>query len=315
MDELKTFIADYPYPIFIIDGNTHRIHYANNFVESRSKASPVGKRVEKYLQLITSPLEKATYTQFDQAWYTLSEKEIDTTNRQYYLLELEKPTNLPDTATLDSWKKMIAVMLHRLRSPLTGINGYLDMLEDENENQNLNKRFKSINKGLTHIYDLMDELEVLYNIQPVQKKEEFTTTNIKEVVDEALLLVDEENRKRISVQGSLPDFTLDSLPVVTRRILSLLLTNALEHSSDQNIELTVSEDLGGRITIKNTLKNGIDQDIRDHVFYPFVTTKANNLGIGLTMALLYARQLGGTIFFEESTEEKTVVAQLKFPVA
>ena len=70
----------------------------------------------------------------------------------------------------------------------------------------------------------------------------------------------------------------------------------------------------GRYCIKISNEgSAIPPEINDHIFHPFVTSKANNLGIGLTMALIYTNQFGGTIFQTENGEESKISFTICFP--
>ncbi len=311
MEVLKTFIAESPQPIFIVDSNTRQIHYTNKAASQSSAASLSGKIFEEIVGIIELPVSGKKYAQYNKIWYLVSSTYIGWKGNDYQVLELKPRQLVPGTQSLESWKNMIAVMLHRLRSPLTGITGYLDMMEEENKDPSLEKRFNSINKGFNYVYNLMDELEVLYNIPANFKEKEFTPLNLSNILDEVLLNFDKEQRKRIeiSISQNLPP--IKSAPDSLKKALQHLIKNALEHSDDQQIAVSILPEKGGSIIIKNG-GGPIAQTIKSQIFYPFVTSKATNLGIGLTMALLYTYQFAGTIFFEEDND--SVQFTLKLPL-
>lgn len=312
MEVLKTFIADSPQPVFIIDRNSRQIYHANKVaLQNSSEATLAGKVFDEIVGIIELPVSGRNYAQYQKIWHRLSSTDFEWQGKDYQVLELKSRKVVPDTQSLESWKNMIAVMLHRLRSPLTGITGYLEMMEEENKDPNLENRFQSINKGFSYVYNLMDELEVLHNIPANFKEKEFTSLSLSNILDDVLLKFDKEQRKRIKVSQSQNSFHTESEPDSLKKALKHLLTNAIEHSDDPNIEVSISSEDGGSITIKNSCET-ISQKIKKQIFYPFVTSKATNLGIGLTMALLYTHQLAGTIFFEEDND--SVLFTIKLPL-
>ena len=95
------------------------------------------------------------------------------------------------------------------------------------------------------------------------------------------------------------------------KVLQLLIDNALRYS-DEGSPITITQLSSKYIKISNE-GSPIPPEINDHVFHPFVTSKANNLGIGLTMALIYAGQFGGTIFQTENGENGRISFTICFP--
>jgi two-component system nitrogen regulation sensor histidine kinase GlnL len=93
-------------------------------------------------------------------------------------------------------------------------------------------------------------------------------------------------------------------------VLLQLLKNSLEHSESE-VHIIIDEKNGGSIEIQNS-NPGIPADVKSRMFHPFVTTKANELGIGLTTALLYVQKLGGVLLFKEN--EEIVSFKLKLPL-
>jgi two-component system sensor kinase FixL len=59
---------------------------------------------------------------------------------------------------------------------------------------------------------------------------------------------------------------------------------------------------------------GIPDEIRNRVFEPFVTSKAEGLGLGLSICATIAESHGGTIAFEDNPDGGTS-ANLILPVA
>src|SRR5699024_817887 len=65
---------------------------------------------------------------------------------------------------LKALEKMIGILLHRLRSPLTGIQGYANLIEHRIENETNAIQFDKINKGIDELFTRLDHLEALQKI-------------------------------------------------------------------------------------------------------------------------------------------------------
>jgi two-component system nitrogen regulation sensor histidine kinase GlnL len=57
---------------------------------------------------------------------------------------------------------------------------------------------------------------------------------------------------------------------------------------------------------------GIPEEIRDHIFYPLVTGRAEGTGLGLTLAQAYVHQHGGSIEFESRPGQTCFTVMLPF---
>lgn len=313
MTALENYISGLPNPVFLLKNSSENIFYANRAAISELPFENASDLTLSDCVKLLPLNDDVNYAQLNHKWYQAKTEEFEIPEGKLTLLELTKIEGIPDNDTLESWKNMIAVMLHRLRSPLTGINGYLDMLENEVDAKKHSKRFESINKGFNHIYDLMDELEIFYNLSPNYDDSEFTEVEIESIIDETLIGFSIEQQQRIIFEKSSdPSILTFTNPDALKQIISALLTNALEHSSDENIEVSYSPANGGSISVKNDAET-LEPLIKDQIFHPFVTTKATNLGIGLPAALIQALQIGGIIFLTE--EECSIKLTFQFPLS
>lgn len=315
MEALKTLISAIPHPVFVTEADSNLIRLANEAAQKSSQDTVLANRpLSDIFKTVVLPDSGKVYGQLGQNWYQPDEKLLTIEQTQWKLIELKPQPGSPDDEMLQSWKNMIAVMLHRLRSPLTGINGYLEMMEEENTDPSLDKRFGSIYKGLHHVFDLMDELEVLYNIPNVFDDSDFSQVNLHSLVQEVSIHLDPKEQKRIALPSppAQNPSNPNSHPEILKKIVQQLLENALQHGEDAPVTVHISSQKGGSITVENKTKP-LDETIASQLFHPFITSRADNLGIGLTKAFLHARQLGGTIFPE--MDGHSIQFTLKLPVS
>lgn len=301
MQIIKDLFNGYSAPLLVLHRNNREICFATH--PSSSVDELLGQSFEQAVTIVDENISKEPVACLQNQWLSFDERAFTWRDEEYTLIVFKQRNEVPDEETLASWRNMIAVMLHRFRSPLTGITGYVDLLNEYNENEQQEKYFDLIDKGINRLYDMMDELEILYTIDPnaMEDDEESTSLKAEKLVESILLDYPADVQKRINVQAIDPDFEFKGNPSSLKNILELLIQNGLQHGADNTVTVSVpSERL---IQISNP-GPAIPKDIADNIFSPFVTDKANGLGIGLTLALLYARQLSGTIFLSTNDDEK-----------
>ena len=312
MDVINALIEDISYPVFIIKNSDRCVYAVNEEARKGFNGKPVSNRpFDSLLNVYDLEIENKPLVFFNNTWYLLSQDTFDFKGDLFLKISLIERKEVPDSITLDRWKNMIAVMLHRFRSPLTGIGGYVDILVDETAGDACSKYVSKVEYGVNQLNDIMDELEYLYNIPSKFDVSKLEATNVTATIQKVLLNCGEQDRKRVHVLSSPSVPPVEASSESLERVLTQLIKNALAHSAGDS-PVTVATHSNKMIQISNE-HSGITPDIQEHLFFPFVTSRANNLGIGLTMALLFASQFGGTIFQTENGENNRVTFTLVFP--
>ncbi len=312
MDVISTLIEDITYPVFVIKSGSQSIYALNQAAKQGLEATVLDNVLINDLFVVKDTvLDDQPIVFFNRNWYLVNTDTFLAGDEVYEKIELKLHSAVPDGITLDRWNHMIAVMLHRFRSPLTGISGYLDLLIDETEIESTRKRAEKVDEGVKHLANLMDELEHFYHIEPTFNVSKLKKIDLENTLNKVLFELEESARNRIQFlkpSESRPFLaTNDSL----QRVIQLLIDNALKYSTEGS-PITISQLSNKYIKISNE-GTTIPPEINDHIFHPFVTSKANNLGIGLTMALIYAGQFGGTIFQTENGEQGRISFTICFP--
>ncbi|MEQ8525953.1 HAMP domain-containing sensor histidine kinase [Gracilimonas sp.] len=308
MKIIKDLFKGYPHPIMVLHHDNREICFTNLPASSEEKL--IGQRFDDTVELVEEEISREPVAYFNKQWFCVEERPFQSDEENYILIIFSNRQEVPDEETLASWKNMIAVMLHRFRSPLTGIAGYVDMLAEYDENPDKDKYFTLINKGINHLYDMMDELEILYNIEPGYLEDETASIEAGKLFHNLLLDYPADIREQINLKSIKPGVKFHTNPSDLKHILNILIQNGLEHNPDGDLSVSVpSEHL---IQISNKGQT-IPDHIAQNIFSPFITDKANGLGIGLTIALLYINQLGGTIFLSKNNAAEGVTFSICLP--
>lgn len=185
---------------------------------------------------------------------------------------------------------------HDLRTPLTAICGYLDLLEQEKQPETT-KRYLAVIRNRT---DMLTQLtEELFRYSVILSEEtdiSYEPIAINDVLEESIAAF----YTALTERGITPDIQIPSNKVVRMldrsalsRVFANLLNNAMKYS-DGDLDITLSE--MGQITFTNTAA-GLNTVQAGRLFDRFYTvdTARKSTGLGLAIARTLVEQMGGCI--------------------
>ena len=193
-------------------------------------------------------------------------------------------------------KAAVTNISHDLRTPLTAIQGYLDLLEQEDLPENVTRYVEMIQNRAEHLTVLTEEL-FRYSV---------LLSEGKELVKEPVVMnaaIEESVAGFYAVlteRGIVPEIRIPERKVIRAldgsalaRVFSNLLNNAVKYS-DGDLEIELTEE--GAITFSNTAE-GLDEVQVGKMFNRFYTVEAarKSTGLGLSIARTLVEQMGGTI--------------------
>lgn len=198
--------------------------------------------------------------------------------------------------------KLLAVMSHEMRTPLNGMLGTLELLEDTGLNDRQRKYLSVINKSgqllLHHVNDVLDIARLDSGAMEVNRRVVDLNTIIREVVDSQMTLA-EQAGNRLGVTY-LPEGTSRVMgdPMRLRQVLLNLVGNAVKFTHEGTIHVT-AERLGGGDDVEISVTDtgiGIAPEDLDRVFNDFVTldttygreTAGTGLGLGIAQRMVLA---------------------------
>ena len=196
-------------------------------------------------------------------------------------------------------KNAVTNISHDLRTPLTAICGYLDMMQ-KTEISEQQARYLSIIKERT---ELMKQLtEELFRYSVIVSDDEKTETEnvlINQVLEDSIMgyyavLTEKGIQPNVNITDK--QITAELNKKYLSRIFSNLLNNAVKYS-DGDLDIILSDT--GEIIFSNTAK-GLSAVDAEQLFDRFYTVEAahHSTGLGLSIARTLVRRMGGTITAE-----------------
>ncbi len=239
-----------------------------------------------------------------------SQLRADRTALQERLEELERTTaeltsaqeQLVRSARLAAVGRLSAGVAHEIGNPLAAIRGMLDLVQAGDLDRAEEKEFVSrIQRETERIHRTIRDLLDFSRHDPEQPGRIESSASLLEVVDDTVKLVDRQSRFRdialeLAVDESLPRVRGDHERL--RQLLLNLLFNAADAlPQGGKIEVSATRASATVQLVVSDNGPGIDDEILDQVFDPFVTTKPAGQGTGLGLAVCHTivDRLGGSI--------------------
>lgn len=182
-------------------------------------------------------------------------------------------------------KKIITNISHDLRTPLTAIKGYVDLIEQEKLSNNQKKYLKVIQKKsneLTELTGQLFEYTKLMDIDVKIKKEECC---INEILEETLvsyysIFKEQDIIPNISICSTKVYKIVNKISII--RVFENILSNVVKYS---NGDLKVEMQENGTITFSNKATS-LDETTVQKIFdrYFSVENAKESTGIGLSIA-------------------------------
>ena len=193
-------------------------------------------------------------------------------------------------------KNAVSNISHDLRTPLTAICGYLDLLEQEEKSTTVERYIEVIRNRTEILKQLTEELfrySVILTTEDDMIKE---AVEINRVLEESIAAFYVAlNERRIIPSIKMPESKvicyLDGSALA--RVFSNLLNNAIKYS-DGDLDIILSET--GEIIFSNTA-SGLNEVQVGKLFDRFYTVEAarKSTGLGLAIAKTLVEQMNGTI--------------------
>lgn len=213
-------------------------------------------------------------------------------------------------------KETITNISHDIRTPLTSLSGYFQLLIDSDSEEERERYIRIIETRINSLRNLLEDMFVYMKVQnqnyEVQKEKYFINKILR---DQLFSYYDDFNNKKIEPEINISDdhLFLYSYPIALDRIINNLISNSLIYGKDY-IGISLYESCGYiHIVFENDFENEMDIEI-EHVFNRFYkndkSRTLNSSGLGLTIVKELVESMGGQISAE--IKEEIFSVKIKF---
>jgi len=205
-----------------------------------------------------------------------------------------------------------ASLAHELNQPLTAILNYtnagLDIAE-EHADMELKSVLSKVAEQASRAGNIIRRLRAFVEKREPNRSEE----DIARIVDEAIRLsqlspAERGIKLRVSVEAALPAALIDRIQI--QQVLINLVKNAdeaMENMLPRELHIAVGHAAKGflQVSVADT-GPGIADDMVQKLFQPFVTTKAEGMGMGLNICRGIVESHGGRLWVEPNAGQGAI---------
>lgn len=216
-------------------------------------------------------------------------------------------------------REMLRGLAHEIKNPLGGLRGAAQLLEKQLATEELKEYTQVIIGEADRLKNLLNRM-LGPNTLPVK-----TAVNIHEVLERVRNLVCVEVDERITLQRdydpSIPDVEAD-MDQLMQALLNIV-RNACQVLTDQGTvilrtrverKFTIGQNRHNLVARINIIDNGpgISDEMKEKIFFPMVTGRANGTGLGLSIAQSLIERHGGVI--ECQSEPGRTIFSILLPI-
>lgn len=232
-------------------------------------------------------------------------------NTQLRLLRSQRRRYLTGDQEL---KEAVTNISHDLRTPLTAICGYLDLLENEEKNEAVTRYLSFITNRTDALKQLTEELFSYSLILSARDNMKFEMINVNAVLEESIAAF----YPALLERGITPDIQMPQQQIKRQldkaalsRVFSNILNNALKYS-DGDLDVQLRDN--GDIIFINTAAD-LDKVQVGKLFSRFFTVEAarNSTGLGLSISKTLVEQMKGNITAQYLNKKLSIC--IRFPFA
>ncbi len=276
---------------------------------------------------ITKPVKELSYAARKIARgeleYDLSEKlkerkdELGMLSREFNLMKNQLTDEMDKIKILERKKaqadrlsimgQIVGGIVHEIKNPLASILGFSELIKEETENIEIKDQTEIIIAETNRLNKLVSELLEYSRPNKNFKKERIRMKVLVENVLNSLSpkIVEKQMTVNVDISDSLPPIFGQKDKII--QVFINLVSNSVEAMKKRNrtIDITANREKENIIMRIKDNGPGIQENIRDKIFLPFISNKKNGTGLGLAMVKKIIEDHNGEIELNENLETGT----------
>lgn len=271
--------------------------------------------IQKQLKEIGQKLEKIQDTDSDEniMMFTDEQALMELLVQINRLLENQRKMKVDYRRSQISAKKMLSNISHDIKTPMTVILGYLEIMRINGDKED--EMLLKVEQKAKRVMELINQFFTLAKLEAGDMEQEISRINICEVCRENILdFYELLKQKEFQVEVKIPEeavFIMGNKEAL-HRILYNLISNVIRYGLDGRYLGLVLRSVKNDVYIDVIDKGkGIEKEFAGNVFERLFTMedsrnrRIQGNGLGLTIAQTLAQQLGGEIVLESEPNVKT----------
>ena len=233
---------------------------------------------------------------------------VNVTERQKIIDELIKAKKNAEEASLLK-STLLANMSHEFRTPLNGILGFAQLLEDELKDPNDIETVKKITRSGKRLMNTLNSVLTLLDLEQKDITPHPTSFELSKICTQifnSYFSFADEKKLKFDIDYASVDITLSTDEALLKKLISYLVENAIKYTLEGSVKIyaerETAENAAGKILIhvKDT-GIGIKKEYQSVIFEEFrqvsegIRRAFEGVGLGLTLAKKVASLIGAEI--------------------
>lgn len=216
-------------------------------------------------------------------------------------------------------KEVITDISHDIRTPLTSLKGYFELLQDCSDESRREQYSRVIQSRITSLQEMLEQLFTYAKLQNEAYELELEKCNLNKIMYSIVFSFYEDFKSRaLEPSVSIPEENCYILAneAGLKRALQNIIKNALDHGKEQIIIEMSCQESKAEIVIRNKCSIGEEID-PEQVFQRFYKADASrstqSTGLGLSIAQELIQRMNGRI--TASAESGYFIIKLEFVIS
>jgi two-component system, sensor histidine kinase and response regulator len=221
---------------------------------------------------------------------------------------------LKELKTLDQAKSQFMILIgHELKTPLTTMSSFLDLLKEEKLTGDVEKYVNRISQGSDRlkeiIFDVLDVMSAETGQMKLKRENQSLLAVVEQVLEEFESLIEKKELKVSKPEKSLKaQFDSNIILKVLRKIIH----NGIKFGSEgSTLKISISENSGNAEVAITNSGPGLSKTKIEHILKPFnidedIMNHSQGLGLGLSVTQSLLKRHGSALLLESDSKKTTV---------
>lgn len=222
-------------------------------------------------------------------------------------------------ADIEAQKRFVANAAHQLRTPLAGIQTYVEIVERAQSTDNSRNLLRQIDKGIDRMSHLVKQLLVLAKSEP-RENITFEQVDLNVIVSEAsseLVPLALEKNVELEFDESPRPAIVQGDPAILKELASNLVENAILYTKPGGTaSVSIRQNQGVQLVVQDD-GPGIPDEERERVFerfYRVLGTQVEGSGLGLAIVKEIALAHRAEVLLGSGPSGKGTIVTVTFPL-
>ncbi|MCK5497839.1 MAG: HAMP domain-containing protein, partial [Gammaproteobacteria bacterium] len=242
-----------------------------------------------------------------------------------YIIVFDDITELLQGQKNAAWSEMARRLAHEIKNPLTPIQLAAERLRhkylhtmDQKDADTLDRLTNTIVQQVETMKEMVNTFSDYARTPEIKTQAMDINALIGEVLD-LFTSLDQKTEIELNLESDLPMVNADISRL--RQVFNNLLKNAFdacENSKDSVLDITTRcISTTGTEYVEILIRDsgpGITEDIMEHIFEPYVSTKTKGTGLGLAIVKKIIEEHNGVVWLENNKDNPGVCATIRLPL-